>query len=62
MTLLHVLKVVLLFQIQLWKGHGMFWLDAVPRFLDKFLVLHGMQILIHYLSINHVHVKFLPFE
>ena len=40
----------------------MFRLDAIPRFLDKFLVLHGVQILIHDLFVNHVHVKLLPFE
>ena len=62
MTLMQALKVVLLLEIELGEGHGMFWLDAVPRLLDKFLVLHGVQILIHDLFVNHVHVKLLPFE
>ena len=62
MTLMQALKVVLLLEIELGEGHGMLWLDAVPRLLDKFLVLHGVQILIHDLFVNHVHVKLLPFE
>ena len=62
MTLMQALKVVLLLEIELGEGDGMFRLDAVPRLFEKFLVLHGVQILIHDLFVNHVHVKLLPFE